>query len=172
MTAALLALAALTATPALAAEPWKSFGSSLPHTAAGDRTPAQRVAVKALAGDYGKLAEWQRKGYAAILRGTEPRLLVVTGYWHGEEGGTTTAAGTHCKPGVLASNKLPRWLYVYMPTWGRLFRVEDCGSQRNDKRDDVTRHGPNAVWADVWLGDGLRAMGRCDWTATHAEVAK
>ncbi len=153
MTAALLALAALTAIPALAA---------------GDQTPAQRVATKALRGDYGPLAAWQRKGYTAILRGTEPRLLVVTGYWHGEEGGTTTAAGTHCKPGVLASNKLPRWSYVYMPTWGRLFRVEDCGSPRNDSK--ASRLG--GTWVDVWLGDGLKAYGRCDWVATHAEIAR
>jgi len=133
-------------------------------------TPAQRVAVKALAGDYGKLAGWQVKGYRAILRGTTPRLLVITGYWRGERGGTYRAVGGKCRVGTLASNKLPRWSYVYMPTWGRLFRVEDCGAKSNDRRAEVTRHGGGAVWADVWLGDGLKAKGRCDWVPTRAEV--
>jgi len=135
-------------------------------------TPAQHVAAKALAGDYGKLAAWQHKGYSAILRGTEPRLLVVTGYWPGEAGGTYRAVGGKCRPGTLASNKLPRWAYVYTPSWGRLFRVEDCGSKRNDRRNAVTKHGPGAVWADVWLASSSQARGRCNWTPTRAEVTR
>jgi hypothetical protein len=150
------------------------------------QTPAQRVAAKALAGDYGKLQDWQRKGYTAILKGTQPQLLVVTGYgpWEGRDG-RVDCRGNKLTLGALASNRLPQGTFVYMPTWGMLFRVVDCGAKSNDdpyKGGKLTSYGKalesvgatrdEAFWADVWLGDGLKARGRCDWRPTRAEVAK
>jgi hypothetical protein len=145
-----------------------SHAAPATHTA----TPGQRVAAKALAGAYGKLSAWQHKGYTALLRHSEPRLLVVTGYWPGEVGGTHGKYVRDLFPGCMASNKLPAYSFVYMPSWGRLFRVLDTGAKSNDSRHNVTRHGTLACWADVWLGDGLTVQGRCDWTATSAEVAR
>ena len=61
--------------------------------------PFRRCAVKALRGDYGQLAEWQRVGYARGLEvGAVPVRVWATTYYP-EEGfprGARTASGYGC----------------------------------------------------------------------------
>jgi hypothetical protein len=163
---ALLAVAAATLSPPAVAQPPL------------DPDPVQRVAALALSGRYGPLEPWQRVGYQkAIRNGSEARTFVLTGYgpWEGSPGsrkrrdGTIDRKGQPLHDGCLAANRLPYGSYVYLPAWGRLFVVRDCGGP-NDQRREVTRHG--GTWADVWLRRAREAKGRCDWSPTEGRVVR
>jgi hypothetical protein len=157
---ALLAVSLATLSPAAAPPPML------------DPDPLQRVAARALAGHYGPLKPWQARGYRkALANGSEPRLFVVTGYFPSEgRSGRVDRRGAPLHPGVIACNRLPYGSYVYLPAWGRLFVVKDCGSSRNDSRREVTRHG--GTWAGVYLRRAREAHGRCNWTPTRGSVVR
>jgi len=133
--------------------------------------PAQRAATKALRGDFGKLADWQRTGYTKLLTGGAERTLVLTAYWPGEgRDGQIDCTGRPLTPGAMASNKIPQGSYVFLPSWGRLFRIVDRGAKRNDNHRACRSSG--GVWADVWLKRPSEARGRCNWTPTKAVVCR
>lgn len=156
MSIALLAVAACTLSP--------------PATPPPD--PLQRVAARALSGHYGALQPWQVRGYRlALANGSQARMFVLTGYWPGEgHSGQVDCRGRKLHSGVLACNRLAYGSYVYLPSWGRLFVVKDCGSRANDRRREVTHHG--GTWADVYLRRASEARGRANWTPTEGRVVR
>ena len=142
--------------------------AALLGVAPAQQTPGQRVAARALSGEFGKLAPWQRDGYTRLLRQPEARTLVLTAYWPAEgRQSQVDCRGRKLTRGAMASNRLPQGTFVYIPSWGRSFRVVDRGSRSNDRRA-----GSRGTWCDVWVSRSRDARGRCDWTATAAEVAR
>ena len=146
--------------------------ASSPQAQAMPTDPFQRCATKALRGDYGHLSAWQRVGYQkALANGSQPRTFVITGYFPSEgRDGRIDRKGKPLFEGALACNRLPYGSFVFLPSWGRLFRVVDCGARSNDRRREVTRHG--GTWADVWLRRASDAKGRCDWSPTRGLVVR
>lgn len=111
--------------------------------------PFARCAVKALRGDYGQLAEWQRVGYARGLEvGAVPVRVWATTYYP-EEGfprGARTASGYGCSERVAACNRLPARTFVWTQQSG-IRQVLDTGARSNDARAE--RLGAD-MWMDVW----------------------
>ena len=137
MRALLLAAVLLTGAPAPAPAP-------LPEA------PAQRIAVKALAGEFGPLAGWQREGYGRIARGrfvTKRAWRTHYGPYEGRQG-RVDAAGRPCTMRTLAANRIPRGAYVLLIERGELRQVLDCGAASNDRRF-AARNGCE-VWVDRW----------------------
>jgi hypothetical protein len=130
--------------------------------------PFRHAARHALAGQYGPLLGWQRRGYQAALAHTpQARTFVLTAYWRGEAGdcGNVDCRGARLHPGVMACNRLPYGTYVFIPSLGRLFIIKDTGSHANDRQSTVRRTG--GTWADVFLERRTRdSDGRFDWTPT------
>lgn len=112
--------------------------------------PFARCAVKALRGDYGQLAEWQRVGYARGLEvGAVPVRVWATTYYP-EEGfprGARTASGYGCSERVAAANLIPRYAFVWTPATG-IRQVLDTGARRNDAVAQ-RRYGAEC-WVDFW----------------------
>ena len=133
--------------------------------------PFQKCARKAIRGEFGHLAGWQRTGYKrGLSQGvTCSRTLVLTTYYPGEgRDGQVDCRGNKCRPGTLASNRLPHGTVVFIPWTQRLSRVADRGARSNDQR--AARRG--GVWVDVWLRHPREARGRADWTPTRGAVVR
>lgn len=111
--------------------------------------PAERIATKALRGDYGPLASWQRDGYRALLKGHRSYRAYRTHYgpYEGRQG-RVDAYGNRCTMRTLAANRLPRRAYVLLIERGELRQVLDCGARSNDRRF-AERRGLD-LWIDRW----------------------
>lgn len=113
--------------------------------------PFQRCAVKALRGDFGQLAEWQRVGYARGLDiGATRKRAWVTTYFpeEGHHRGDETASGYGCSERVASANLIPRRSFVWTQATG-LRQVLDRGASSNDDR---ARRKPYyaELWIDFW----------------------
>ncbi len=122
-----------------------AHGSELPD-------PVAVVAKKALAGDFGKLADWQERGYKYLAaHGATRKLAWITSYWTGEPGvGTRTASGRRVSSQVCAMLDVPFSTYVLidLPKGYEIRQVFDRGSRRNAAR----AHSRGAsVWIDRWI---------------------
>lgn len=129
-------------------------------------------ANKALAGDFGKLADWQRKGYEAGLCRHRVKMCFLTQYYPQEnkafrrkkDGGNCCRwwdAG--CSERVIAANRLPAYSFVWIARPAMMRQVLDTGAAYNDRvaRADpaewVTFPGGGAwgkgadLWADLWV---------------------
>ena len=112
--------------------------------------PLQRVAAKALRGDYGKLAEWQVIGYQQALRhgGVRKRIWLTT--YYPEEGFRRGQPcrwwDRGCSERVAAANELPAYAFVYIEGVG-LRQVLDTGAARNDI---IARRKGAEHWIDIW----------------------
>ena len=119
----------------------------------GSESPVwQVVAEKALAGDFGDLADWQEKGYKHIAeRGATRKLAWITAYWEGEPGvGSRTASGRRVSSQVCAmlDVKFGTYVLISLPRGYELRQVFDRGSRRNAAR----AHSRGAsVWIDRWI---------------------
>ena len=110
----------------------------------------RRCATKALRGDYGQLAEWQRKGYAyGLEHGAERTRCWVTTYFpeEGNHRGDLTASGYGCSERVASANLIPRWSWVWTPQTG-IRQVMDRGARSNDAVAQ-RRYGAE-LWIDLW----------------------
>ena len=110
--------------------------------------------MKALSGEYGKLADWQYKAYTYALAqdaGIEG-LAWVTSYgpWEGFMFGEACAYGYGCSASTAAANLLPAHYYVLieLPDGWEVRRIEDCGAKRNDR---IARYKGATVWIDRWV---------------------
>ena len=112
--------------------------------------PAERIAHKALRGDFGKLASWQREGYSRIAEGPVQIKRAYRTHYGPYEGrqGRVDAYGNPCTMRTLASNRLPRRAYVLLIERGELRQVLDCGAKSNDRRFAYSRNCE--VWIDRW----------------------
>lgn len=112
--------------------------------------PFARCATKALRGDYGELAEWQRKGYQrGLCNGAQKTRCWVTTYFpeEGNHRGDTTASGWGCSERVASANLLPMWTWVWTPQTG-IRQVMDRGARSNDAVAQ-RRYGAE-LWIDFW----------------------
>ncbi len=117
--------------------------------------PFQRVAVRALRGEWGELAEWQRLGYERIAAGEGQQMrLWVTFYWPKSpncSGGSRTASGMPVNRRIAAMldrrNPWGDWVLVALPEGMQLRQVYDTGSRANHAR--AVRQGAD-TWVDLW----------------------
>lgn len=127
-------------------------------------------ANKALAGDFGPLQEWQRRGYQIGLEaGTLQKTAWVTTYYP-QEGFTTksrTASGYPCSLRVCAANLEDQYTFVWFPNPCHLRQVLDTGAHFNDRiarapkgtpvhvsyrGREWTAYGKGAdLWLDLWV---------------------
>jgi 3D (Asp-Asp-Asp) domain-containing protein len=109
--------------------------------------PFQCAAVRALRGDYGKLAPWQRAGYAAGLQQgvTVSRCLVLTQFNGREASGKRDRRGRACTMRTAASNIIPENSYIWTEGTG-LRQVRDTGASSNDRK----ARGIGGTWCDIW----------------------
>lgn len=118
--------------------------------AALPENPVERVCAKALRGDFGALAGWQKEGYQALAKGHRTHRAYYThfGPYEGRQG-RVDAYEQPCTMRTLASNKLPRrsWVLLQAPYW-ELRQVLDCGAKSND-RNFAYKHD-REVWVDRW----------------------
>jgi len=150
------------ATDAPVVEPWQC-----------ETDPFRRCALKALAGEFGDLHEWQRLAYAAgLLQGcTASWPLVLTQYNPGEgRQGQVDRYGRKCTMRTAASNLLPRYSYVWTELSG-MRQVLDCGSRANDPKARRIG-GARAIWVDVWMPSAraARVAGIDGWTLCKGTV--
>jgi len=114
--------------------------------------PIQRVAEKALSGDFGTLTDWQRQGYEKLLRVTPKKKLAwITNYSHLDPGcNRTTASGRKVSKRVAAMLDVPFGSYVLidLPGGYELRQVMDRGSRANLRR--AQRRGA-VTWCDRYL---------------------
>ena len=124
----------------------------------------QAVAHKALAGEFGELEWWQRKGYEEIAAGAEAKRYTawVTCYSHTDPGcNRTTASGMPVSMRVAAMLDQPwgTFVLIHLPGGFELRQVYDTGSRKNrhraqhpprDKRGRLVRQ-PADVWLDRYL---------------------
>jgi len=111
--------------------------------------PLRRCAVKALRGDYGALADWQREGYDGALHGDVRRVRAWVTTYFPEEGfprGQATRYGQGVDERCVAANLLPAYSWVWHPRVG-LRQVLDTGARRNDR---VARRKGAELWIDFW----------------------
>lgn len=112
--------------------------------------------MKALAGEFGPLQEWQRTGYQLGLeQGTLCDTLIWGTAFYPSEGyhyGETTRSGYPCSLRVAASNTLPggegppHW-FVWTQRSG-IRQVLDTGAAWNDP---VARQRGAELWVDMWV---------------------
>ena len=118
----------------------------------------QTVATKALAGDFGKLAPWQEKGYRALLKADpKPQVAWVTQYSQ-YECSTRTASGRRVESGrTLAMLDVPFGTYVLidLPAGYTLRQVWDRGSRANIRR---ARSRGAETWVDVYVSTRSRRI--------------
>jgi len=118
------------------------------------QNPVKRVAMKALSGKYGKLADWQYKAYKyALAQDADIEGLAwVTSYgpWEGFMFGEACAYGYGCGASTAAANLLPAHYYVLieLPDGWEVRRIEDCGAKHNDR---IARYKGADVWIDRWV---------------------
>lgn len=116
--------------------------------------PVQRVAHKALKGEYGKLEDWQYKAYkyALLQEANVDGVAWVTSYgpWEGFMFGEACAFGYGCSDSTAAANLIPSHYYVLieLPGGWEVRRIEDRGAKRNDFL--AQRKGAQ-VWIDRWV---------------------
>ena len=116
--------------------------------------PIQRVAHKALKGEYGKLEDWQYKAYkyALIQEAKVDGVAWVTSYgpWEGFMFGEACAFGYGCSDSTAAANLIPSHYYVLieLPGGWEARRIEDRGAKRNDF---LARRKGAEVWIDRWV---------------------
>lgn len=113
------------------------------------------VAQKALNGDFGPLAGWQRIGYQKIADGKAvKRVAWVTYYLTGEPGvGTRTASGQRVKEGRTAAMldvPFGTCVLVSLPQGYTLRQVWDRGSRANIRR---ARKRGACTWIDLYMRD-------------------
>ena len=121
------------------------------------REPFQRCATKALAGWYGKLADWQAEGYLqGLQRGVfADRPLVLTQYNAGERGGQRDRRGRPCTSRTAAATSIPYGAWVWTPLTG-IRQVLDTGARTNDRTARAValsrgvQDAHEAVWVDIW----------------------
>lgn len=152
----------------------RTAGVSGPLARQGDADlPAdafQRAAVKALRGDYGPLASWQRAAYSTGLQLglTACWPLILTQYNQAEgRSGRVDRYGRPCDRYTAASNLIPPAYVIWTPQSG-LRRVRDCGARRND----VVAAHRGGIWVDVWFTDAAaaRRAGIDGWVLTRGVV--
>jgi len=116
--------------------------------------PIQRVAHKALKGEYGKLEAWQYKAYEYALaqEADVNGVAWVTSYgpWEGFMFGEACAFGYGCSDSTAAANLIPSHYYVLieLPDGWEARRIEDRGAKRNDF---LARRKGAQVWIDRWV---------------------
>ena len=141
------------------------------HLLAGPSIPSNPFTVtasRALAGDYGKLAEWQKDAYERGLRlGLSPQWQVVLTAYYPSEGhsGKYDCRGARLGPHAASSNLIPQGWYIWTPYSG-LRRVCDRGATSNDLR--AAKH--RAIWVDIWMPSAAHARrkGLDGWRLTKA----
>jgi len=114
-----------------------------------------RCAAKALRGDFGKLQEWQRVGYAQFMEhGPTWKRAWCTDYFPDE--GFPRGQGTRWSYPVnercAACNELPGFSFVWSNRFG-IRQVLDTGADSNDRHArNGTKHRPSAGhWLDIWV---------------------
>ena len=120
----------------------------LPHD------PFQRVAIKALRGDYGQLRPWQKAGYASgLAQGvTVQGTAWVTSYYPAEgfRRGKATRSGIGVSERSAAVTRdtwyQRRGQWVWTQSYG-IRVVEDTGANFN--RAAAHKHGAS-IWLDYW----------------------
>lgn len=125
--------------------------------------PLQRCATKAINGDFGKLKDWQAKGYKlAIKHGvTVQGKAWVTSYFPSEgfrEGDCTASGrGVSIRSAAVKINdfKKLKLMYVWTNYYG-IRIVEDCGANSNlrkaqsqYKKDHPIQSAK--IWLDYWF---------------------
>lgn len=140
--------------------------------------PAKRNAMKALAGVYGPLQEWQRVAYTQFVT-HEPvaRVAWTTTYYPPRfPRGQKTRWGFPVDERCAAANELPAFSFVWHPQVG-VRQVLDTGADWNDcvarervltlpdgRRVDHSHRAPADHWLDLWeprrgsLGIGAQNM--------------
>ena len=147
------------------------FAALLGSTPSSDlpSDPFQRTATKALRGDYGKLASWQRAGYAAGLQQgvTVSRCLVLTQYNGREASGKIDRRGRACTMRTAASNIIPENSYIWTERTG-LRQVLDTGARANDRVARIL----GGTWVDVWYptAEHARKAGVDGWRPIRGAV--
>ena len=128
--------------------------SAVPPPWSATEDPFRRVAMKALAGEFGKLRPWQAAAYERGLRlGTECRHVWLTQYgpWEGYKG-----ADYH-----IAAN--PRYLPMNSVVWldkpGQLRVVTNRGADYNDR----VACAPTTQWVTITGGKQVRGKGCAHW---------
>lgn len=121
------------------------------------RDPLQRVAERAIRGQFGPLRDWQRDGYQqALLTGaTVQGRAWVTGYYPWECGSNRTHSGRKpsLRSAAVQQKDFHRLVYRYIWTEAYGLRViEDSGANRNTR---VARHRGASIWCDYY------------WTTRH-----
>ena len=116
--------------------------------------PFQRAATKALRGDFGKLHDWQARGYRlGLAQGvTCTTPIFLTAYYGTEASGKVDSKGNACTYRTCASNKVKRGSYIW--TKYGLRQVLDCGAHFNDRI--ASRRGAN-LWVDYWYPSARHA---------------
>ena len=173
------AYAAVSTTANVAPAPERLLVPQPPHLSAiyvqRHEDPFQHVARRALSGQYGRLRDWQKRGYEAGLRQgvTATTRLVLTQYNGDEPSGHVDGYGQPCDPGrgnpirVAASNRIKRGSWIWTEATG-LREVRDCGSHANDGRA-ARLHG---IWVDSWFRHArdAREAGIDGWVPTIGAV--
>ena len=150
------------------------FGAFLPTFAAAAELPSdpvQRVAEKALGGDFGELEWWQATAYRLLAENGPARegRAYVTHYTPPHfKRGQGTRWGWGCTEGCYAANKLPGYWYVLVQHPGTGFWemgwIRDTGASWNDAhwKRKARRIGITVdIWLDRWHPSP--AMGNDSW---------
>ena len=154
-----------------------------PDPAALPDDPFQRCAVKALRGDYGTLADWQRRGYQAGLAAgvTVQGTATVTTYYP-QEGfprgqATRSGAGVCEKHAACLRREWPRlrgsyvWVQPTTNSQGRLVgglrQIMDTGANSNHRRFG-TRMGSDR-WLDYWYPTPTELVRRAPYAIWEAD---
>ena len=145
--------------------------------------PFQRCAVKALRGDYGTLADWQRRGYQAGLAAgvTVQGTATVTTYYP-QEGfprgqATRSGVGVCEKHAACLRREWPRlrgsyvWVQPTTNSQGRLVggirQIMDTGANGNHQRFG-TRMGSDR-WLDYWYPTPTELVRRAPYAIWEAD---
>lgn len=111
--------------------------------------PLQRCAARALRGDFGKLAPWQREGYTQALKSHRHVKLWLTQYYPSEgPDSRCTASGVPVSLRVASANLIPRYSFVWTEQPARLRQVLDTGARRNDR---IAKRRGCYAWMDEWI---------------------
>lgn len=122
--------------------------------------PCQRLATKALRGDYGKLNARQRKAYELLLAQglteADISLALATAYgpWEGYDYGEGTAYGYGCSDLTLAANAIPAHWYVLLerrPGQWQVRQIQDTGASWNDRHWRAYARRHFRVKAECWV---------------------
>lgn len=116
--------------------------------------PFQRAATKALRGDFGKLHDWQARGYRlGLAQGvTANTRIFLTAYYGTEASGKVDSKGNACTYRTCASNKVKRGSYIW--TKYGLRQVLDCGAHFNDR---IAISKGARLWVDYWYPSARHA---------------